>query len=146
MTASPAGEWVLRLEELRQQIEAAEHTSGSIADYLDRGNPGEQERQEARAVMERHFDLARDYKRQLEELVTSTRRDAPQALEIWIDAHQSACREILSENNSQDDDQEIRLRLAQQALENWEKLRQGGAPYFHISGYFLSDYKDKLNI
>ena len=37
----------VRLEALRQAIQDAEYATGSTYDYLDRGHPNEQQRQEA---------------------------------------------------------------------------------------------------
>lgn len=131
-----------KLEELRQQIEAAEYDSGSNADFLDRGNPNASQKKQAEELIRTKNAEAAELKSQLQTLIQNTPR---QVIEEWVQYHTNILQSILSEN-IKSAHAVTRKNVAQETLESWRAVLNGTKEYVSINWYFLKDYREKVQI
>ena len=129
-----------KLEELRQQIEAAENESGSNADFLDRGNPNPSQKKQAEELIRQKNAEAAELKTQLHTLIQNTPRAF---IEEWVEYHTKILQSIVSEN-SKDVNAGTRKHVAKQTLESWQAVLNGSKEYVSINWYFLKDYREKV--
>ncbi len=131
-----------KLEELRQQIEAAEYESGSNADFLDRGNPNSSQKKQAEELIRKKNAEAAELKSQLHTLIQNTPR---QIIEEWVQYHTNILQSIVSEN-SKDANAGTRKYVAKESIDNWQAVLNGTKEYVSINWYFLKDYREKVKI
>lgn len=132
------------LENLRREIDDLQGAAGGLGDYIDRGRPGPAEAKEAYDVMERHGRDAGQLRARLQELVEALRRDGPEVLAVWADAHARVCRSLLSTLPDHSDDDKTARFVARATLEAWEKLPGGGESFIGISLPWLEGYQELL--
>lgn len=133
----------MKLEKIRQAIEDAERESGSMSDYLDRGNPNTAQAKHAREMMDKHDQTAKALQAELKELIAQTRAQNPQAIDEWVEYHAGFLRAILADA-TKSADAAVRRNLAKQALEEWQKVRAGEQVYVRINWYFFKDYREAV--
>jgi hypothetical protein len=138
----PLSSEAIKLEELRQQIEAAEYESGSNADFLDRGNPNPSQKKQAEELIRQKNAEAAALKTQLRSLIQNTPRPV---IEEWVQYHTDILQSILSEN-SKDINAGARKNVAKETMDNWQAVLNGTKEYVGINWYFLKDYREKVKI
>ena len=129
----------IELENLRQEIEEVDNESGSLSDYLDRGRPNEQQKEEAQANSAKHQSQSEQLRAQFHALITSVRASEPQAIEEWVQWHQNVCQRIIAEP-VHDRRKVTRQFVAKDTLNQWDKVRRGEQEIVAINRVFLSDY------
>jgi hypothetical protein len=128
------------LESLRREIDDLQGAAGGLGDYIDRGRPSPAEAQEAFDSMERQRAEAGRLRARLQGLVEALRRDGPEILAAWADAHARACRSLLLTLPDQSDDDKTARFVARATLEAWEKFPAGGETFIAISAPWLEGY------
>jgi hypothetical protein len=101
---------------------------------------------EARKVQESITKLdsqAKALQEELKQLTASVRSQNPQAFEEWVNYHTGILQKILDEKST-DKMAPPRRLVAQQTMEQWEKVRAGEQEYISINWYFLKDYKAEV--
>ena len=142
---------VIRLERLRQQVQATRFFAGSLVDYLNHGQPNPQEQAETIAGIEQYEASAREDQRRLHDHIAALRATAPQVIEEWVEWHTGICKRIITEGSTTEPlqdgmvtDQAVRLFVVQETLGEWEKVLRGEQDYVMINDYFLSDYNGEV--
>ena len=138
----PLSSEAIKLEELRQQIEAAQNESGSNADFLDRGNPNPSQKKQAEELIRQKNAEAAALKTQLRSLIQNTPRPI---IEEWVQYHTDILQSILSEN-SKDRNAGARKNVAKETMDKWQAVLNGTKEYVGINWYFLKDYREKVKI
>lgn len=138
-------EQAILLELLRREIDDLQGAAGSLGDYIDRGRPGPAEEKEAYDFMERHRQDADRLRARLQALVETLRRDGPEILAAWADAHARVCRSLLASLPDQSDDDKTARFVARATLEAWEKLPGSGEPFIGIHTPWLEGYLELLD-
>jgi hypothetical protein len=129
----------IKLEKLRQEIESAEKEAGSQSDYIDRGRPSAQQAKQAQQYITQLQEKSAVLKSQLHEHLEFARKENPQIVREWVDAHKAMLQKILGEPES-DRMHGVRIHVARQTLEAWEKVQNGEQDYVGINDYYLKDY------
>ncbi len=137
-------EQAVLLERRRREIDDLQGAAGSLGDYIDRGRPGPAEEKEAYDFMERHRQDAGRLRARLQALVETLRRDGPEILAVWANAHARVCRSLLLTLPDKSDDDKTARFVARAALEAWEKLPGGGESFIGISTPWLEGYLELL--
>jgi len=125
------------LEALRQQIEDAEYESGSMSDYIDRGNPDAKALKNAQETILKRDEQAKEFRGRLHALIQVS---PPAAVEEWIDLHISILQRIIQESVT-DAHTRTRQTVAKTTLKQWQEVRAGLREYVGINWHFLKDYK-----
>lgn len=134
------------LEMLRRSIDDLYSSAGSLGDYIDRGRPSEQERRQAYDDMERCRQEAERQRAVLEQRVESLRRDAPEILQLWSDAHVRACQFFLDTLPETSEDARTARYVALTGQQAWQQFPGAGPDFISIDSAWLSDYFDHLKI
>lgn len=139
----------VRLEVLRQQMQAIGAREGSLADYLDRGHPNAEQALAALDEMEQFRQQSEQMRRLLSTELAGVRTTAPSVVVEWVGWHAGILQRILSEDpGAQVDgvvsDQQVRLFVARETLEAWQKVLVGAQDYVMINDYFLPDYQQEV--
>lgn len=139
----------IRLEVLRQQVQAIGTREGSLADYLDRGHPDAEQTLAAMDEMEQLRQQIELLRRQLSAELSGLRVVAPSVVGTWVGWHAGICQRILAESpgaqvNGVVSDQQVRLFVARETLEAWQKVLVGSQDYVMINDYFLPDYQQEV--
>lgn len=137
-------EQAVLLERLRREIDDLQGAAGSLGDYIDRGRPGPAEEKEAIEAMERHRSDAGRLRARLRALVEALRRDGPEILAVWADAHARVCRSLLLSLPDKSDDDKTARFVARSTLAAWEQLAAGGETFIGISTPWLEGYLELL--
>ena len=142
---------VIRLESLRQEVQAFNYLAGSLYDYLDHGNPNERQQRETSAKIAEYEKQSAESLRQLHEALVALRAAAPQIVEEWARWHIDICQRIAAEGRQgepgQDgsvSDQDVRLYVARETLDEWKKVLHGDQDFVSINEYYLSDYDEQV--
>jgi hypothetical protein len=142
---------VIRLEALRQQLQASKFFAGSLVDYLNHGNPNHQEQEETIAGIEQYEAWARESQRQLHEMLSTLRATAPEVIEEWVQWHMGICNRIIAEGDTAESAQDglisdsaVRLYVARETLGEWKKVLSGEQDLVLINDYYLSDYSQEI--
>jgi len=140
---------VIRLESLRQQVQASNYFAGSLYDYLDHGNPDEQQQRQALAEIAEYEKQAAESQRQLHEALADLRAAAPRVVEEWVGWHIGICNRIVAEGEANPDqepgsDPAVRLYVARETLAEWKKVLKGNQDFVSINEYYLSDYDEQV--
>lgn len=139
----------VRLEILRQQVQMLESREGWLADYLDRGHPDEEQARATAAEMSTLREQAEQMRRLLSTEMAAMRATAPAVVVAWVGWHIGICQRILAENpgpmvKGTVSDQQVRLFVARQTLEAWQKVLVGAQDTVMINDYFLPDYQHEV--
>ena len=143
-------EQVIRLESLRQEAQAFNYLAGNLYDYLDHGNPNEQQRREALAEIADYEKQSAESRRQLREALVALRAGAPQIVEEWGRWHMDICNRIIAEGEASPEhvapgsDPAVRLYVARETLAEWQKVLKGDQDFVSINEYYLSDYDEEV--
>lgn len=132
------------LERLRREIDDLQGAAGSLGDYIDRGHPDPAEMKESYEDMERQRRDAGRVRAQLQTLVETLRRDAPEFLAVWAAAHARVCRSMLDSLPDESDDDRTALFVARSTLEAWQKLSEGGETFISVDSPWLEGYADRV--
>src|SRR5215510_2943349 len=133
----------LQLEKLRQQIEEAEFTIGDRSDYLDYGKPNPAEKKQAQELIEQVRNQSAELKAKLHDMISTVRRDNPEALNEWVNFHREILQRILSEKAA-NTEATVRQSTARGTLNQWEKVIAGEKEYVNINWHYLKDYKAEV--
>jgi hypothetical protein len=134
----------IRLEKLRQQVQASEFLGSYAYGYLDRGNPNEEQQREAEESIQTYQQWRAEGLQQLRALLAALRATAPDAIEEWARWHMSICERVIGAAGQGGPDADVRLYEARQTLDEWRKVLDGEQDYVSISDYFLSDYNEEV--
>lgn len=154
MTPSRSGdgsmdERVVRLERLRQEVELWSWQEGNLGDYLDKGNPSDQDAKRARAAMKESERATGDAKRRLITLTAEMRMQSPAVVADWTGRHMAILRRILAkpDQGSADpgSDQSVRLHVARETLRKWQRVAAGEGEVVLINRGYLGDYGDEVD-
>jgi hypothetical protein len=127
------------LEALRQKIEAALQQSGSLADYLDRGQPDAAAAVDAERQIAELESFAASCRQQLEQACAHY----PEAVQEWAALHIEALRKIQAEPPGQPNAAARRM-VAANTIQEWERVRAGQQTYVGTNWYFLADYQEAM--
>jgi hypothetical protein len=137
-------EQAVLLENLRREIDDLQGAAGGLGDYIDRGRPNPAEEKEAYDSMERQRQDASQLRARLQALVETLRRDGPEILAAWANAHARVCRALLRAIPDRSDDDKTARFVARTTLEAWEKLPGGGESFIGITTPWLEGYMELL--
>jgi hypothetical protein len=133
----------LQLEQLRQQVEAAEHEIGNQSDYLGYGKPNAQQAKQAHELMARMKEQSQMSQAELQQLIATLRAERPEAFEGWIDLHLGMLEKIIAAPVT-DINSRARQNVARETAQAWDRVRSGEQVYVNINWHFLKDYKAEL--
>lgn len=143
---------IIKIEKLRQQIEAFRWWAGSTGDYIDHGHPDAQDEREAYDRMGEYANQSALSLAQLHEQLTVLRSTHPEIIEAWCQYHIKICVHIIDEERGfepyQDgriSDGAVRLYVAQETLGEWEKVLRGEQDFVSINSAFLEDYWNEVS-
>ncbi len=139
-------EQAVLLERLRGEIDDLQGAAGGLGDYIDRGRPGPAEAKEAHDSMERQRQDAARLRARLQALVEALRRDGPEILAVWADAHARVCRSLLASLPDRSEDDQTARFVARSTLKAWEKLAGGGEAFIGIAAPWLNGYLERLEL
>lgn len=139
----------LKLEGLRQMLQALEARAGWLGDYLDRGHPDEEQARAAAEEMASLREQAEQMRRLLSAELAGVRATAQSVVAEWVGWHASICQRILAEDPGTQvegtvTDQQVRLFVARETLEAWQKVLVGSQDTVMINDYFLPDYQHEV--
>ncbi|MCX6556792.1 MAG: hypothetical protein NTW95_05085 [Candidatus Aminicenantes bacterium] len=137
-------EQAVLLEKRRREIDDLQGAAGNLGDYIDHGNPSPAEEKEAYDFMERHRQDADSLRAKLQVLVETLRRDGPEILAVWANAHARVCCSFLHSLPDKSDDDKTARYVARTTLEAWEKLPSGGETFIAINTAWLEGYLELL--
>jgi hypothetical protein len=75
------------LESMRRAIEALDHQTGNLYDYLDKGRPDGADKEEAERRISEYDSLSENTMREYVKHITRLRRERPELLEQWVSGH-----------------------------------------------------------
>ncbi len=125
----------IELEKLRQKIQKALNSAGSTSDYIDYGKPNAKQLKDAQEQIAQLTKQSEDLKIQLRSLI---QQSPPEVVAEWIDFHKSILQRILSETDSNG---KVRRHVANETLQEWEKVARREQEYVNINWYYLKDYQ-----
>ena len=134
-----------RLEDLRREIDDLQGAAGSLGDYIDRGRPSPEEEKAAYDAMQEHDQKARQARTRLAAQVQALRRDCPEILSIWTEAHIRVCRSFLDTLPATGDDAQTARYVAKSTMEAWQRLPHGGESFVTANTAWLEDYLERLD-
>lgn len=137
-------EQAILLERLRSEIDDLQGGAGSLGDYIDRGRPSPVEAKEAYDSMASQRAEAGRLQARLQALVETLRRDGPEILVAWANAHSRVCRNLLLTLPDKSEDDKTARFVAGALLEAWEKLPGGGETFIGCSSPWLGGYQELL--
>jgi hypothetical protein len=133
---------VRRLDSLRREAESAARASGSLADYIDRGRPNDEQRAKAYADMAQEDERFKRLSERLASRLAELRRDEPEVVAAWVGLHRQVCGDILAEPAPDESFASVRAFVAGQTLAAWDKLAQGDDAFVYINRYYLAGYDE----
>jgi len=149
LTAAQAAEYhrtqARALEALRQEIDNLECDAASLSDYLDHGNPPENDKTNTLASLQTALQAAAELRQKLASWVEYLRQTCPETISVWATAHLRVCQFYLSALTEPDDDVQMARSVAQTTYADWEQVLKGGNIYIPISTYWLGDYLNFLD-
>jgi hypothetical protein len=135
-----------QLETLRRQLENVDHSLGSAYDYIDRGMPNDDERQDTWEKIEGWRREEAHLKGQLTQLVTDVRQNNPDVIDRWADLHKTFYMEIKTRYEGADKfnvpSPEIANIFIESALKKWEQVSEGEKDYVLSIYSFISQHED----
>jgi len=131
---------IRKLEGLRREIDGLESASGDRSDYIDHGNPSDEERREAYADMERYFEMAAANKELLKNQVDFLRQFCPKILTGWGETHIKVCENVRSAYDERDMDGRVSVFEANETIKNWQAFIAGAISYVKIYENWLEGY------
>lgn len=131
---------VRELEKLRREIDGLGSASGSLSDYIDHGNPNEEEERQAYADMEQYTAMANAAKDLLKDQVEFLRKYYPNVLSDWGQKHISVCEKVKAGYDEQDSDGQVSIFVAKETIDAWRKFLEGGESFVTINEYWLEGY------
>ncbi len=135
---------VRAIENRRREIDDLRSAAGNMNDYIDRGHPSSAEEIEACALRADYDRREKILRGKLREEVESLRRDCPEILKDWADAHIRVCRFFLESLPRSGEDAQTARFVAREALEAWENLPRRGETFIPIATVWLIDYPARL--
>lgn len=75
------------LEDMRRAIEALDHQTGSLYDYLDKGRPDGADKEEAERRISEYDSLSESTMREYVKHITRLRHERPELVEQWVSGH-----------------------------------------------------------
>ncbi len=137
-------EQAVGLERRRREIDDLQGAAGSLGDYIDRGRPGPAEEKEAYDSMESQRAEAGRLRARLQALVETMRRDCPEILVAWANAHARVCRALLLTLPDKSDDDKTARFVARETLSAWQKLPEAGETFIGVNTAWLEGYPELL--
>ncbi|MFC1936460.1 hypothetical protein ACFLYP_02200 [Chloroflexota bacterium] len=139
-------ELIMELENLRRELVRVDHAIGDAYDYLDRGNPDEEQWQ---ATWEQISDLqgkqgylAKD----LSNKVGEVHADDPGAIERWVDLHVEVYQRVRERFRTAEGEtippREDAYLIINSALAGWEEVRAGKQFYVWTNRYLMEGHQD----
>lgn len=132
-------------ERARSGLDALRGRSGSLGDYLDRGQPGEGDRREA---LEEMAACDEQYRSELPKFlawVDFFRAGCPEALEMWVGVHLHVCESFLDGAWEKGEDAKTARHLAAETRDAWKGLLRGPSLLIRDPVEWLPDYPRRLN-
>jgi hypothetical protein len=75
------------LEDMRRAVEALDHQTGNLYDYLDKGRPDSAGKAEAERRITEYDSLAESAMREYIKHIARLRRERPELVEQWVSEH-----------------------------------------------------------
>ncbi len=135
------------LEYARWQLNDIHRSSGSAADYLDRGRPDPDQRAEAKAAIKRLESEAVQLENTFDQTLTDLRIQNPAVVFVWVATHVEVLNDIIGEARSVESLavwDKTRIHVAEKTLAEWQEVKEGKRNYVSINWYFLKDYEERL--
>lgn len=136
---------VRELEQLRREIDGLGSASGDRSDYIDHGNPNEEEERQAHADMEQYTAMANAGKALLKDQVEFLRNYYPKILADWAQMHITVCEKVRASYDEQDIDGRVSVFVANETIDAWRTFLEGGESFVTINGYWLGGYSALLD-
>lgn len=150
LSAADTSSWLrreaIRLDELRREIERVENEAGSLADFIDRGHPGLVDEQEALDRMTGLRKAAAADRLRLKAQVESYREICPEIIRLWSRAHIRVCRSYLDAGFPPGLDSSIARFCAQEAVNSWRALSEGGETFVSADLARFPDYEARFEV
>ncbi len=129
---------VLALEDLRQQVEAAEHRIAGKAEFLEQHGGSTSERLQALESIARDRQRRIALQARLDALVARVRDEDADVVHRWADRHRRMLARVASEADASLAGQ-ARRAAAERTLRDWDDLEAGRAHCVCLNRYLLSD-------
>jgi hypothetical protein len=144
LTEAETGEFckqrVRELEQLRREIDGLGSASGDRSDYIDHGNPNEEEERQAYADMEQYTAMANTGKVLLNDHVEFLRNYYPKILANWAEKHIRVCEKVRASYDEEDIDGRVSVFVANETIDAWRKFLEGGESFVTVNEYWLGGY------
>jgi len=137
-------EQAVLLERRRREIDDLQGAAGSLGDYIDRGRPSPAEEKEAHDSMERYRFDAERLRAKLRTLVETLRKDCPEIVAAWANAHGRVCCSLLNSLPDKSDDDKTARFVATETLASWQKLPGDGETFIGINTAWMDGYLEML--
>ena len=134
-----------RLEGLRREIDDLQWAAGSLGDYIDRGRPSPEKEKGAYEAMQEHAQNARQARTRLAAQVQALRKDCPEILSTWAEAHIRVCRFFLDTLPATGDDAQTARYVAKSTMEAWQQLPHDGETFVTANTSWLEGYLERLD-
>ncbi len=148
MTTEEAAAWLreeaLTLESLRTDIELYRDRGGSLGDYIDHGQPAPAEIAEAMDEMRMCSKKAGELTILLDAQVTALRRDCPEILSHWAQAHDRVCLHYMKTLSKTGDDAKTARHIAGEARTRWRRLPADGDSFISVAAVWLPGYEERI--
>jgi len=132
-------------EKARSGLDALRGRSGSLGDYLDRGQPGEAERREALEEMDACEEQYRNELPKFLSWVDFFRENCPEAVQMWVGLNVSVCQSFLDSSREKGEDARMARHLAVEIREAWKGLLLGPTRLIRDPVEWIPDYPRRVN-
>ena len=116
------------LEEKRRLIEACEHMTGELYDYLDRGVPSPEQESRTWKALKQLETLQSELRPELEQAIRDTLVRSGNAVSVWAEKHIIICDEVQTEAReglSRYPDPELEAKIAGRLKSEWAGVAEG---------------------
>jgi hypothetical protein len=139
---------IVRLEQLRQQIEAAHNRASGKAEFLELATEVDRS-QRTQASYSIMMDRARegDLLAELCAMLQELRMDSPDVVQAWVDMHRLICQRIANDpagDGIEEREFARRRDVAQRTQSQWESVASGKQDCVRINEHLLGDYRREM--
>ncbi|PKP02006.1 MAG: hypothetical protein CVU11_13315 [Bacteroidetes bacterium HGW-Bacteroidetes-6] len=129
-----------KIEKIRSQIFRLHRENLSLDIFLDKvhGAPLE-EYEKASNQYNKNIEEEKKLEIELEYLIQELKLNYPAMYNKWIDIHLSICKKII-DSSPGDNFNSTRRFVAEESIEEWQKVKNGEIAFHIPNAYYLSDY------
>ncbi len=116
------------LEEKRRLIEACEHMTGELYDYLDRGKPSPEQESRTWKALRQLEALQGELRPELEQVIRDTPARNENPVSVWAQKHIFICDQVLAEIQeglSRYPDPELEAMITGRLKSEWAGVAEG---------------------